>query len=164
MGRFWSFSLHLSNLITVLICTVLFPQNCTNSNCANKAPVFRGKSGVVVFASSYLLAYEAKIPIGILIHPSTFDSTSFQRLGQKFFKIFNRFEDINKQTNQNGFLPFFKVSVQMHAHQSRCVKVFFIGIFRVKLLIRIILILTITIVLRDVKFTRKPVWERSINS
>ena len=74
MGQFWSFSLHLSNLITVLIYTVLFPQNCT---CANKAPVFRGKSGVVVFASSYLLAYEAKIPIGILIHPSTFDSTSF---------------------------------------------------------------------------------------
>ena len=73
------------------------------------------------------------------------------------------FTSTNKQTNQNGLIPFFKVSVQMHAHQSRCVKVFFIGIFLVKLLIRIIIILTITIVLCDVKFARKPVWERSEN-
>ena len=50
----------------------------------------------------------------------------------------------------------------MHTHQSRCIKVFFIGIFRVKLLIRII-ILIITIVLCDVKFARKSVWERSGN-
>ena len=48
----------------------------------------------------------------------------------------------------------------MHTHQSRCIKVFFICIFRIKLLIRII-ILIITIVLCDVKFTRKSVWERS---
>ena len=51
----------------------------------------------------------------------------------------------------------------MHTHQSRCIKVFFIGIFRVKLLIRIIIILTITIILCDVKFARKSVWERSEN-
>ena len=70
------------------------------------------------------------------------------------------FTSTNKQRTKTGFIPFFKISVQMNAHQSRCVKVFFIGIFFVKLLIRII-ILTITIVLRDVKFARKPIWERS---
>ena len=73
------------------------------------------------------------------------------------------FTSTNKQRTKTGFIPFFKISVQMHAHQGRCVKVFFIGIFRVKLLIRIIIILTITIVLCDMKFARKSVWERSEN-
>ena len=45
----------------------------------------------------------------------------------------------------------------MHTHQS------ITGIFFVKFLIRIIIILTITIVLCDVKFARKSVWERSEN-
>ena len=72
------------------------------------------------------------------------------------------FTSTNKQRTKTGFIPFFKISVQMHAHQGRCVKVFFIGIFFVKLLIRII-ILTFTIVLRDVKFARKPIWKSSEN-
>ena len=47
----------------------------------------------------------------------------------------------------------------MHTHKS----ILIIAIFFVKLLIRIILIFTITIVLCDVKFARKSVWERSEN-